>query len=72
MPTQGQVELFYEKLPDAFLEIFVQKGQRISDAFQDGKSFRYGLVHLGGRDRQELREKFDACRKMLTFRFEPA
>ena len=37
---------------------FVKEGQKLSEVFQDGKSYRYALVHLGGRDEQELVERY--------------
>jgi hypothetical protein len=32
---------------------------------QDGTSFRYGIVTLGGRDRTEVFQRFEACRAKL-------
>ena len=70
-PGTGQTDELFTTFPDARLQLFLQKGQLLSEAFQDGKSYRYGLVHLGGRDEQELQEKFDACKQLLGFQFEP-
>jgi biotin carboxylase len=69
IPTQHAIDAIYTEFPDARVQIFVQIGQRLSDAFQDGKSYRYGLVHLGARDRQELYEKFEQCKRKLVFKF---
>ncbi len=68
-PSQEQLEQVYQLFPDARIQIYVQAGQKLSDAFQDGKSFRYGLVHLGGRDQQDLFEKFEQCKQVLEFQF---
>ena len=69
-PSEKHREQFYQKFPDGRLSLFVQSGDRLSDVEQDGKSFRYGLVHLGARDRQELLEKFELAKKVLPFEFE--
>lgn len=69
VPTHHEIETIYNEFPDARVQIFVQGGQRLSDAFQDGKSYRYGLIHLGARDRQELYEKFAWCNRILHFEF---
>ena len=34
---------------------------------QDGGSYRYGIVSLGGRDRDDVIRKFERCRTMLNF-----
>jgi hypothetical protein len=39
---------------------------------QDSVSYRYGLINIGGRDRQEILEIFDRSAKALSFVFEPA
>jgi hypothetical protein len=40
-------------------------GRKLSEDMQDGISYRYGIVNLGGRDRTEVLEQFAACRKRL-------
>ncbi len=66
-PTQKEIERFYQEFSDGRLQCFVREGQYLSDVFQDGKSFRYGLIHLGARDRQELLEKFEYAQSILNF-----
>jgi hypothetical protein len=39
---------------------------------QDTCSYRYGLLNIGGRDKEEILEIFDYCKRQLTFLFEPA
>jgi hypothetical protein len=34
----------------------------------DGQSYRYGLVNLGGRDRDDVLRKFEACQALLGIR----
>ena len=70
-PGPKELELLYAEFPDARVQTFVKEGELLSDAFQDGKSYRYGLVHLGARDSQELQEKFERCKEILGFEFDP-
>jgi hypothetical protein len=39
---------------------------------QDTCSYRYGLLNIGGGDKEEILEIFDWCKRQLTFLFEPA
>jgi hypothetical protein len=57
--------------PDARVEILATPGRRLSDAMQDGHSFRYGLVNIGGNDRDHILKIFDRCRQMLPFKLMP-
>ncbi len=70
-PSEDRIEQFYHEFSDGRLELFVKEGNRLSDAEQDGKSFRYGLVHLGAWDRQELLEKFEYVKRLLAYKFAP-
>jgi hypothetical protein len=38
---------------------------------QDGNSYRYGIVNLGGKDRDDVLAQFAACRDSLGIVFEP-
>jgi len=71
VPGPKELEQLYTEFPDARVQLFHKEGELLSDAFQDGKSYRYGLVHLGARDSQELQEKFERCKEILGFQFEP-
>lgn len=70
-PGPKELERVYAAFPDARIQLFIEEGSLLSDVFQDGKSYRYGLVHLGARDSQELQEKFEWCTAVLGFEFEP-
>jgi hypothetical protein len=47
------------------VELHATLGRKLSDEFQDGRSYRYGIVNLGGRDRTHVLEQFEACRNSL-------
>jgi biotin carboxylase len=70
-PSIKELQQLYAEFPDARCQIYVKEGGLLSDTFQDGKSYRYGLVHLGARDSQELQKKFERCKEILSFEFEP-
>jgi biotin carboxylase len=64
----GEVQASY---PDARIEILATEGRKLSEQMQDSCSFRYGLVNVGGRDREEVLQIFDDCLRRLTFVLEP-
>jgi biotin carboxylase len=71
LPTPAELDSIRERHPDARVEILATKGLKLSQQMQDTCSYRYGLINLGGRDRQEILETFDECTKALTFHLEP-
>jgi hypothetical protein len=71
LPSPGEIEELATSHPEIRVEILASAGHRLSEEMQDGHSFRYGIVNLGGRDRQDIREKFDDCRQRLSFIFAP-
>jgi hypothetical protein len=53
------------------VEVLATQGRRLSQEMQDGESFRYGIVSIGGRDRQDILSTLDECRARLSFSFDP-
>jgi hypothetical protein len=51
--------------PDTRVELHGAAGRLLSEEMNDGRSYRYGIINLGGRDRSEVLRKFEACRAML-------
>ncbi|MGH9345422.1 MAG: ATP-grasp domain-containing protein [Terriglobia bacterium] len=72
LPSPRQVEKLLEQYPDMRIEILATEGLRLSQQMQDSCSYRYGLINIGGRDREEILDIFDHCSKELTFVFEAA
>ncbi len=70
VPTAHDVARVKELFPDARIDILTRPGAKLSDTFQDGKSYRYGLIHLGGADRNDLFDRFERAKKMLPFDFD--
>jgi biotin carboxylase len=71
VPTQEIIDKVIELYPDARIEVLARAGKKLSQQMQDGCSFRYGIVNLGGADQREIAEHFDRCAQALRFEFEP-
>jgi hypothetical protein len=71
VPSPEDLRRFDERFPDAFVEILVQEGERLSDELQDDESYRYALVDLCAADRDELNRKYAEAESLLPFSFVP-
>lgn len=69
VPSAQQIANFYEQFPDGRFYQDVKPGMALSDVLQDGKSYRYGLIHLGASSRQQLISNFEIAKKLLPFAF---
>lgn len=65
LPSEEKLAEIERAHPDIRVEIHATPGRKLSDELQDGASYRYGIVNLGGRDRAEVLAKFEACRAEL-------
>jgi biotin carboxylase len=72
VPARDEIDRVVELYPDVRIEVFATAGKKLSQQMQDGRSYRYGVVNLGGADQDEIAERFDRCAKLLRFEFEPA
>lgn len=70
VPSEYDVQKLYEQFPNTRFELCCQAGKNLSDVLQDGKSFRYGLVHVAANTRDGLVDMFKECKKLLPFTFE--
>jgi biotin carboxylase len=71
LPTQMEIDKIFRLYSDIRVEILGTEGLKLSQQMQDTCSYRYGLLNIGGRDRQEILSIFDECTKALPFHFEP-
>ncbi|MGE0206777.1 MAG: acetyl-CoA carboxylase biotin carboxylase subunit family protein [Candidatus Babeliales bacterium] len=72
LPSEGSIKQLQTIFPDMHVEIFGDVGQKLSeDHKKDGHSFRYALINLGAYDQLDLMNRYDICKKLLDFRFEP-
>ena len=72
VPSHEDLRRLGDRFPDAFVEILVKEGERLSDELQDDESYRYALVNLCAGDWVELRRKFDEAKGLLPFTFAPS
>jgi hypothetical protein len=71
VPSRQQIETLARRFPDARLEVCASEGRLLSEAMQDGKSYRYALINIGAETEEDLTAKLDLCRSLLDFQFEP-
>jgi biotin carboxylase len=71
LPSRQEIEELQSSVPDIRIEIFAVEGRKLSEQMQDECSYRYGLLNIGGQDRDEILEKVEYCKRNLTFVFEP-
>jgi len=71
LPSQDELERVQRQFPDIRIEILATVRRKLSQQMQDTCSYRYGLLNIGGQDREEILQIFDYCQRQLTFLFEP-
>jgi hypothetical protein len=64
-PDPRQREAFGRAFPDALLLGFPKRGRALARDYRWTGSHRYGVVHLGGRDRAELRARGERASALL-------
>ncbi len=64
----GQLQLHH---PDIRIEVLATEGTRLSQQMQDGQSYRYGIINIGGGSMREILNIYEECLRKLTFVFEP-
>jgi biotin carboxylase len=69
VPDAQQIKKAHEQFPELRVEIFAEEGKPLSSTLQDGKSYRYGLIHLGADSWSVLEEKFQKCKQILEVTF---
>ncbi len=71
LPSEADLARLARDYPDIRVELLARLGRALSSEMQDGNSYRYGIVNLGGRDRADVLERFAACRERLGIVFAP-
>jgi len=71
VPSEADIERLGGVYPDIRVELHATPGRKLSDEFQDGNSYRYGVVNLGGRDLADVLEQFQSCRARLGIELLP-
>jgi biotin carboxylase len=71
LPSEADIERLALVYPDIRVELHGTFGRKLSDELQDGRSYRYGIVNLGGSDRADVLAQFEACRARLGIVLQP-
>lgn len=67
VPSDDEIAHIFWQYPQTRIEILATPGRRLSQEFQDGHSFRYGLINLGGHDHEQIQKKLIHCLRQLSF-----
>ncbi len=70
IPGEENLQRLQRQFPEAFVEILVKEGEKLSDELQDDESYRYALVDLCAKDWKDLLKRFDQAKTLLPFAFE--
>jgi hypothetical protein len=65
LPRRAQCQAFARCFPDGLLFCFPKRGHALVRDFKWTGSHRYGIVHLGGRDHDDLRERAERASALL-------
>jgi hypothetical protein len=57
-PTNGRLRRFFERFPDAWLQVMPKQGRGLQRDFKWLGSHRYGVLHLGGDDAFDLHDRY--------------
>ncbi len=71
LPTEADLERLAQLYPDIRVELHGTLGRKLSAELQDGRSYRYGIVSLGGSDRADVLAQYEACRDRLGISLQP-
>jgi hypothetical protein len=67
MPSQAQIDRLTKLFPDHILLQFPKAGHSLARDFKWLGSYRYGIIHLGGRDAADLRQRCEAASAVLQW-----
>jgi biotin carboxylase len=70
VPNEKELAAFAARFPDARLKILCREGHRLSEELQDGKSYRYAILNMGGHSRAAALNRFEEALQHLQFVFE--
>ena len=65
LPTAARRRALAQQFPDALLLVFPKTPGQIARDFKWLGSYRYGILHLGGRDALDLRARCEAASRLL-------
>jgi hypothetical protein len=71
VPSDEDIKRLATLYPDIRVELHATPGRNLSDELQDGQSYRYGIISLGGRDFADALQKFAACQNEIGIVLRP-
>jgi len=71
LPDEAEIKCLETIYLGLRVELHARLGQKLSDELQDGHSYRYGIVNLGGRDLIDVLGKFESVRRALGLELVP-
>jgi len=71
VPGDAELHALARGFPDARLKVLCRGGQRLSEELQDGRSFRYALLNVGGDSREHIAARYAKAMRGLRFDLEP-
>jgi biotin carboxylase len=71
IPDEAEVERITRFFPGTRIELHATPGRKLSDDLNDGHSYRYGIINLGGSDLAEVVLKFEAISETLGIELVP-
>ena len=69
LPSEKSLKRLERRFPDLRVEVLAEQGQLLSHSMQDGCSFRYAIINIGGSDRDDVLRNIAECIKELKFDF---
>lgn len=70
-PTGRDIARLQAAIPDTHVAVTTEAGHRLSESAQDSYTYRYGLIHLGARDRRDLQRKLAKAKRLLRWQLKP-
>lgn len=71
VPGPGDLERLAREFPDARLKVLCREGHRLGEELQDGSSYRYAVLNIGGDSREHAIARGARALGLLPFGFEP-
>jgi biotin carboxylase len=72
VPSEEEIRRVQQRFPETGVYIEAEVGKRLSELRdQDSYSYEIAILHIGAHDHEQLMQRYDECRQMLSFEFAP-
>jgi len=71
LPTKDEMKKVEQLFPETLIDILAPIGSTLSACLQDGLMYRYACIHIGGKDQQDLQDRFEQIMHILSFDLKP-